>query len=496
MKLKNTILVLGCTLFCGCLDMEPISEIGEDSFYKNDDEVNAGVVACYNGLHNTMEYEWMLTDLRTDVSRVRSKNSETSQSKDLMAFDESKTSAILVQIEDYWNANYNNIARCNTVLQYLGNVSDETLRKQYEGEALFLRSYHYFNMVRLFGPVFLVTERISAFEAKLYNRSSVEDVYAQIEADLKNVVDNQLLPASYDDNDLGRVTLWSAKTLLAKVYLTEHKYSEAKALLADVMTNDGSLDLETNYADVFSTTNEMNKEIIFAVRYKSGNVGLGNPFGNRFAPLNSNDNVINGDGSSYNYPTQKLMNAYEAGDTRKDVTVADHYVNSSTGLTVNECYVAKWVSPVTTKEDGEKDIPVLRYADVLLMYAEAENELNGPTADALKCLNRVHTRAGLAALTSADVPNKYRFRLALEDERYLEFAYENQRFFDLVRTDRYIPVMNEHYQTELKQNSTQYYYSDDNGFFAGPVEEWQLLLPIPTSEIDVNPGVITQNPGY
>ena len=152
-----------------CLDLSPISEIGEDNFFKNDSEVLSGVNACYNGLHAPLEYEWMLTDLRTDISRVKSKSSQTSISKDLMALDESKASASLVEIEEYWNATYNNIYRCNTVLKNINNVEDETKHKQYEGEALFIRAYHYFNLVRLFGPVFKITNTISADEVFSFN---------------------------------------------------------------------------------------------------------------------------------------------------------------------------------------------------------------------------------------------------------------------------------------------------------------------------------------
>ena len=150
---------------------------------------------------------------------------------------------------------------------------------------------------------------------------------------------------------------------------------------------------------------------------------------------------------------------------------------------------------MTTVYDGEKDVPILRFADVLLMLAEIENEQNGPTTTAFGYLNQVRNRANLPSLSIADIDNKVAFRLAVENERMLEFAYENQRFFDLVRTGRYISVMNEHYKTELEQFSTKKYYEEDSQSIVKDVEEWQLLLPIPTAEIDVNPS-ISQNPGY
>lgn len=494
-KIKNLIPFAGILLFSSCLDLQPISEIGEGSFYKNDAEVNVGVISCYNGLHNTLDNEWMLTDLRTDVSRLKSRTSQTSINKDLMALDESIAYAGHVEIERYWTRVYHNIARCNTILRESNVVIDPVLKKQFVGEVLFLRSYHYFNLVRLFGPLFIVTERISAAEARQYNRSSVESVYAQIVGDLTNVINNNMLPASYP-KEAGRITKWAAKTLLAKVYLTRGNPSEAKMQLEDVK---GSVHgLLASYDDVFSTLNEMNKEILFAVRYKSGNYGLGNPFGNYFAPLTSGNNVINSDGSGQNYPTLALMNAYGAdgADARKPATVSEKYFDKTKDMDIQEYYVTKYLSPVTIKGDGEKDVPVLRYADVLLMLAEIENEINGPTQVALDYLNEIRKRAKVTEFTLQALSNKHAFRLALENERLLEFAYENQRFFDLVRTNRYIDVMNKHYVTELIQFTARRFYLDTVlGEVTKPVEEWQLLLPIPTSERDINPN-ITQNPGY
>ena len=306
------------------------------------------------------------------------------------------------------------------------------------------------------------------------------------------------MPVSYDnETELGRVTLLSARTLLGKVYLTQKKYVDAQTQLKEVETAYSGYNLSSlSYADVFSTTNEMNKEIIFAIRFKSGNVGLGNPFGNMFAPLNSGTSVINGNGESLNYPSTKLVESYKNGDQRKDVTLGFGYVNNQTNNYVNIRYVKKYLSPVTTAEDGENDVPVLRYADVLLMLAEIENELNdSPTSTAFNYLNATVVRAGLPPFTATDLNNKVKFRLAVEEERYKEFAYENQRFFDLIRTDRYTTVMKQYYQSEYDEKNDELYYQDNNNLINGVINENQLLLPLPTSLIDVNPN-ITQNPGY
>ena len=149
----------------------------------------------------------------------------------------------------------------------LNVVEDEKKRAQFEGEALFIRAYHYFNLVRLFGPTFLVTEEISMEESLRKDRSSVQATYSQIIDDLKRSV-TDLQDVTYSSNDLGRATVLAAKSLLAKVYLTLGQYEDAKPLLSDVVTVKGET-LNVKYADVFDTTKEMNDDIIFTVRYKS-----------------------------------------------------------------------------------------------------------------------------------------------------------------------------------------------------------------------------------
>lgn len=470
----------------GCdLKMQPISEIGDGSFYKSTSELNAAVVACYNGLQKPMEYEWMLTELRSDNSRLHTSATTSSDRTMQLDFDQSRTSATSEHVYNYWRAVYHNIARCNVVLMHLDAATDADLRTQYEAEARFIRAYHYFNLVRLFGPVFIVDRRLDAVSALNYERSAVEAVYEFITADLDFAVAN--LPAAYPANQGGRVTQWAAKGLLAKVRMTQGLYDQdTRDLLADIITN-GGFSLQPTYAAVFDINNELNSEIIFTIRYTSGGLGLGSPFGNWFAPLQSGASVINGDGSGYNYPTDDLVSMYSSADTRRDATIALDYTNDR-GQVVDRRYVTKYLSPVTLKGDGDKDWPILRYADVLLLYAEVLNETEGPAA-ALPYINATRERAGLTDLTAAQVANKHQMRMAIERERRLELAYENQRWFDLIRTNRVIEVMTEHWATEN-------YYSSITAE-TGPIvlNESLILLPIPQKEIDIQQG-ITQNIGY
>ena len=182
-------------------------------------------------------------------------------------------------------------------------------------------------MVRLFGGVFLVHEPLHPLDAVNVNRSSVADMYKLIIADLLNAADNGRnskygsIPAA----ELGRANSWSAKALLAKVYLTLNRKTEAAVLLQDIITNSG-YSLQANYANIFSISNEMNSEILFAIRFKAGGIGLGSSLPNTFAPLNSGAAVINGDGRGLNFPSIDLFNSYAATNATGAVSTTSNNV--------------------------------------------------------------------------------------------------------------------------------------------------------------------------
>ncbi|WP_291591553.1 RagB/SusD family nutrient uptake outer membrane protein [Bacteroides sp.] len=501
-------------VFFGCdgfLDREPYDKTSSDDFYNNTSELNSAVLACYNGIHSTLDREFFVTEVRSDNTRSSNQAPTSGTELEIAHLDLFKVETSNTLNNAYWENVYHNIANCNTVLQYLDRVDDPVTRNQFEAEARFIRAYHYFNLVRLYGPVFLVTERISPEVAKLYERSPMSDVYDLIIEDLKFGTTN--LPVKYDDNNLGRIDQWGAKTLLGKVYLTlsdngkdKEMLNLAKGLLEDVKDNSGYellLDrglTDCAYQNVFSIGNEMNKEMIFVSRYLSGGRGLGSPFANYFAPSASEDAVIYGSGSGYNCPTEDLINAYksENGDTRKDVVLSETWV-SKLGVTNHVSYVKKYLSQVTVRYDAENDWPVLRFADVLLMLGEIENELNGPTDIANEYLNATRERAGLDPITPA---NRVAYRAAMSKERRLEFAMENQRLYDLLRTGQLIDVMKEHYVAEQIRNrsggSKSAYYGNNKytTYVSDPLlKNWQLLLPIPYNVMIAAPNA-TQNTGY
>ncbi|HYC27271.1 MAG TPA: RagB/SusD family nutrient uptake outer membrane protein, partial [Chitinophagaceae bacterium] len=367
------------------------------------------------------------------------------------------------------------------------------------GEALFIRAYHYFNLVRLYGGVFLVHRPITPDEAKTMSRVTAAEIYKLIEADL-STASSWLSALKYSQivastpAELGRANSWAAKGLLAKVFLTQNKKAASIPLLQDVIANSG-YSLQPTYASVFNINNEMNSEILFAVRFKAGGLGLGSSFGNDFGPLGTGSAVINGDGDGLNYPTNDL-DTLTNGDLRKPTLIGVF----GTG-TAAKMYVKKYLFPVTLVNDGESDWPVLRFADILLMLAEAQ----GYSQSSLDLINMTRSRGGLPNLAMATVTSIAQFEQALSTERRIEFAFENQRWFDLVRYSSTMTTVNA--VQSMKDHFTREWFNHYRLYVPpaptiAELHTWvstfnRLLLPIPQREIDTNTQlVIEQNPGY
>lgn len=512
MKYRILILLFCCAGLYSChktIDVYPESNLNTGTYYSNYEEVKSALTGCYNGMQRALSNEWQFTELRSDNAKMGAPGSTASGNRDLSDLDMFIPATTQQAIYTYWLANYANIRNCNIVLEKLGVVYDPAAgtinfeainipisdvdRKQLAGEAMFVRAYHYFNLVRLYGGVFLMHKTVSPDDAKKMNRSSVADIYKLIEADLStaatsmnNLKFNQIAAA-----DLGRANRWAAKGLLGKVYLTLNRKADAIIQLQDVVTNSGYA-LQANYANIFSITNEMNSEILFAVRYRAGGLGLGSHFGNSFAPLGTGSAVINGDGDGLNYPTADLDTATN-GDLRKPTLLA--LFNPGAKL-----YVKKYLFPVTLVDDGESDWPVLRYADILLMLAEAK----GYTQESIDLINSVRPRAGLPNHTMATLSSVALFEQALSNERRIEFAFENQRWFDLLRfnttltTVTAIQTIRDHYADEYQAHYRLYLPPTPTlAELQAYITTNKLLLPIPQREIDTNTQlVIPQNPGY
>ena len=529
-SIRFIILVSLVSSFCACkklVDQEPISNEVVNNYYKNYKEVNVALSGCYNGMQEPLINEWQFTELRSDNARQRSVNSTTNVNMELNVLNLYTANPQHQQIYSYWLSTYKNIRNANYVLRSLGvkyqnnqlvfdtptaDVTDAQ-RNELAAQALFIRAYHYFNLVRMYGGVFLVTEPLEAAQARKINRSTLAESYNLIIKDLEAAatLGSAKTYSQITSTDLGRANAWSAKALLAKVYLTlpVPRNADALTLLNDVISNSG-YGLETSFARVFAVNNEMNKEILFAVRYKAGLVGLGNPMANMFAPASSGDAVINGDGNGFNYPTTSINSAFVANptgfsDARKAVTI-NIFSNSTTPL-----YVNKFFSKVVVAGDAENDFTVLRFSDVLLMKAEAQG-FNGAAGTSMALINQIRERAGAGdyatgafttafykypATGDAAISSASDFNSALLKERRLEFAFENQRLFDLIRFGEAVNTMRNHYDAEYTAYYGRFRPVIPLATLQANVTQDKLLLPIPQREIDTNTEItIPQNPGY
>lgn len=470
--------LLGSSCKKDFLNLTPPSSLTTDNFYKTQSDFANAVTGAYAGLRAAGTYgtdSYVFGEIRTDNTIPAPSGSITDQDE----FHRFYIKTTNPYLSGRWNNCYAGISRCNPILERIDAISmDATLKARYVGETKFLRALYYFQLVQTFGDVPLVLKEIKdPSEGYNYARNPKADVYAQIEKDLGDA--EQVLPNSYSGNDIGRATKGAAKAILGRVLMTEKKFPQAATKLKEVI----DLNVYTilpNYADVFKVANKNNAESIFDVQYKSGQVGLGSSLANSYAPLNSGNSVVAFGGDGNNAPTSDLINEYETGDTRFAASIGTSYVNSS-GATVNVNYVKKFYDVPAVKNDNGNNFPVIRYADVLLLYAEALNEAGYVAGgDAFTQLNRVRARAGLAARTAVQVPDQQSFRLALEHERRVEFAFENLRWYDLVRTGRAITVLNAK-STMLN--------------LVNQVTQSNQVFPIPQSQIDITQGKITQNQG-
>lgn len=460
------------------LDLAPVSDLNVNNFYRNSEDMQNAVNAAYASLHPVYNDMYIFTEVRSDNATIPISGSVTTQDE----FDRFYISSTNPVIDAMWENLYRGIARCNVVIDRIENVEmDENLKERYIGEVKFLRALMYFHLVRIYGEVPLVTSEVTTVEeGYTHSRVAETEIYNQIISDLEDAKEG--LPVEYtDDKDVGRATQGAAMTLLAKVYMKLNDFANARNELQAVI-NLGEYGLLENYNDVFDPGLANHRESIFEVQYKGIGADVGSPFQNSYAPEFSGQAVVEvGSGGGNNPPTEDMENAFEEGDMRKGISVQPGFTLDGE-FTANR-YTAKFEGGVPFQPfDADNNFPVFRYSDVLLMYAETLNDAGfDPEGEAFTYLNMVRNRAGLADKTANNseptlsVDNQEEFRLAVEQERRVELAFEGHRWFDLVRTNRAIPVMT------------------SKGF---DVEEYQLIFPVPQSQIDVNPDAIDQNTGY
>lgn len=483
------------------LDVPPQGQLTKEQALIDPDAASKLVISVYNTLYlqGTVGLKLViLGDVASDDSdkgSVPSDNGFSGIFIDAFTYD-----ANTPIFNDVWIDNYKGIARANNALSILDNATfDDVTRRRLIGETRFVRALYYFNLVRIFGGVPKVTRVPLTSEVnsdEFQTRAKVDTIYKVITDDLTYAVNN--LPMKGDATaTVGRATKGAAQALLSKVYLYQQNWQGAYDMSMAVMTS-GKYDLASDYAGMFREAGTNNIESIFEVQTgpdKNGTTcdaispNYSNFQGPRGSfPTNTVDGKIyNGDlGFGLNTPTADLAAAYEAGDVRKAGTIIFTSPTTTTTLwdgfvipkqpdVVNERYNYKgYHSPfketnscngINDKDNKPKNIRLIRFAEVLLINAEAATHVGG---DALTPLKRVRTRAGLTT-TTATVNDIWK-------ERRVELAMEADRFFDLVRTGRAATVM----QAQGKP------------FVAGKHE----LYPIPQAQRDLSNGRLSQNPNY
>ena len=383
----------------------------------------------------------------------------------------------------YWDQNYNLINKVNAVLQTADSLHlTDPASKINIAEAKFFRALTYFQLVRVFGEVPKLTARIYTPNDAKKAKSTVPEIYALIDADLNEAVQN--LPPNWNNATgnsrfPGRLTSYAAMSLLAKAKLYRQDWSGALALCEQVI-NSGSYALQSNFSNNFKVAGENGKESIFEIQASVGQNGVpdnGHEYGVEQGVRGSGDWDL---GWGWNTPTPELVNSFEAGDSRKNATVLFSGQDDGYGKTVPafpiipRLYWNKKVYPEPSmqaytgrRSNNWLNHVVIRYADVLLMAAEAANE-TGASAKATGYVNQIRNRAGLGSITFA---SQVQMRAAVKQERKVELAMEGERFFDLVRWNDAISVLGGAGYT----NCHKYY-------------------PLPQSAIDFAGGVLVQNP--
>lgn len=481
MKKLNYIIIAGVMFFSvlGCddnefLDVKPSKETPEQAL-SSPTAATELVNAIYNKFldFNQSSFSWIgVSSITSDDANKGSDPGDTGADKNLL--DDLTFTSTSISFNEVWEANYQGIARANQALNYLPDLDiDEDLRARLIGESKFLRAEFYFRLVRMFGGVPLIKgvpniqnqEDINAANTRV----SREDTYAFITSDLNDAI--EILPVSYAATNLGRATKGAALTLLAKVNMYQGNWQEVLTLTNQVMGLGYSL--TPDYEDIWKEIGENNSESIFEIqgRGETPNKGVQGYF------VVQGARGAGGWGWGFNTPTEDLTNFYEEGDERKDATIIFRGETLWDGFLVAEtvfnprynqkAYVSRTMESFNGGDwESNKNVRILRYAEVLLMNAEAAINVGG---DAKTPLNMVRNRAGLESLDNVTLMDVWR-------ERRAELAFEHDRYFDLVRQGRAGVVLRAH----------------GKNFVDGKHE----LFPIPQAQIDLSKGQLMQNPGY
>lgn len=474
------------------LEITPETSLSSVTFFKTQSDFQQAVNAAYVPLRSIVnDRAWLLGEMHSDNTYFARNPlyGATEQQEDIADFAIPEAGGVTsnVHVLNQYRLDYQIIARTNQILTLIDDVEfNADSKNNLKGQALFLRAYAYFELVRYFGSVPLHLTPVTNRQEAAQPLVSEEEIYAQIIKDADEAI--KLLPPK-SQQEPGRATSGAARTLLANVYIVQEKWAEAEQLLRGVVES-GEYALIPNYADVFSTStgNKNNEESVFEVQFQEGSAGLNGSFLYNFMPRpmlgeelvtitgTSNPQPLNGEGN--NIPTPDIIAAYEEGDEREDVSIG--YVELSGSLRDNKVYpyIKKYAKPHALHGNHGMNWPIYRYAEVLLFLAEALME-QGNEAGAALYLNQVRNRAGLPD-AQGDLLQ------AIYHERRVELAFENKRWFDLVRTGRAVEVITA-YGNRIKANPQEYYYPEGTEPRSHAFSNISLYYALPADEAALSP---------
>lgn len=478
------VLVLGLVSFFSCnksfLEEAPRTVTINDLLNNPQDGGQRLIASVYSKLYdwNVHTFSWIgISSITSDDADKGSDPGDAGTDKDVLdgwTFDANSLS-----FDEVWIGNFEGIGRATYALKFIPGMNIAPADKdRYIGEAKLLRAYFYWNLVRTFGGVPKI-DHVLESQADIQAASirvSAAEIYAFIEEDLNDALSK--LPVAVNATENGRVTKGAVQALLAKVSLYQQKWAGAKAM-CDAIISGNQYSLLSNYALIWRESGEFSSESIWEVNAigTTPNKGVEGYFVTQ-APRGPG-----GLGWGFNTPTSDLYNAYEPGDLRRAATIMQRGQTLWDGFTVNagapnQYYNYKsYVSKTSESFNGDdwncnKNIRLFRFGEILLIKAEAENELNDTTASKTS-LNQLRVRAGLLPIAAI---NQTLLRNNIYKERRVEMAFEHDRMFDLMRTGRAATIL---------QAAGKSYISPKNDLF-----------PIPQHEISLSAGRITQNPGY
>lgn len=480
------LLIATVTITVSCsedfINEDPPYTIDSENYFNSEADYNKALIGAYEMLNATY-INVMLGEIASD--NTVSGGESATDVIGIQQIDEMTHTSVNANLKDVWNWTSAGVQRCNYILEFK-DKTDFSGKNQIIAETRFLRAYYRFELVKFFGGIPLKgDERFELDDEKIIPRSSIQDVYASIESDLLYAIDNLNATAP----QVGRATKGAAQALLGKTYLYQNRFTQAATVLEQVIL-DNSYSLVTNYNTIFENNNENNSESVFEIQYtdaqgagfgclqcSKGNVAVG------FNGIRNYSGPFFDGGYSFNLPTQASYDAYEVGDNRRDVALlnivtwaAANSASYGTGYKHTGFFNRKYIARKGDLNIGDQNLTnpnnyrAIRYADVLLMAAEAFNR-SGNDTKGRDYLNLVRRRA--FGDTNHDISAS---GAALTDfiwaERKLELMGEGHRFFDLVRTNK-------------AANSI-------TGFISGRHE----LFPIPLEEIQFSNGNWSQNPNY